>query len=156
MMSEETTLHVGTTADLPEVMATMAEAFDPGFGEAWTAAQCACILGLSGVWLTLARLGGTPAGFALGRIVVDEAELLLLAVGPGHRRRGIGGALLQHYLAAAQERGAIRCHLEVREGNPAIGLYNGAGFTAAGRRSGYYFGREGRLFDALTLSRRLA
>ena len=154
-MSDAPTLHAGGASDLPEVMAIMTEAFDPMFGEAWTEAQCAGMLGMSGVWLTLARLAGAPAGFALSRIVADETELLLIAVGRDRRRRGIGATLLQHSLAAAADRGAVRCHLEMRDGNPAIGLYSAAGFVASGRRRGYYLGKDGRLFDAVTLSRSL-
>lgn len=150
----EATLHPGGGGDLPEVMTTMVEAFDPAFGEAWTQAQCAGILGMAGVWLTLARSAGAPAGFALTRIVLDEAELLLLAVRPSCRRQGIGDDLLQHVLATAARRGARRLHLEMREGNPAMTLYNRAGFIKSGRRPGYYFGKNGRLFDALTLSYR--
>lgn len=153
-MNEAPTIHPGHIGDLPEVMTTMAEAFDPAFGEAWTEAQCSGILGMAGVWLTLARSAAAPAGFALSRIIFDEAELLLLAVRPGCRRQGIGEALLRHTLADAARRGARRLHLEMREGNPAIALYNRAGFIKSGRRPGYYFGKSGRLFDALTLSYR--
>ena len=72
------------------VMAVMDDSFDPRFGEAWTASQCAGLLPMPGVWLTLAREDDAVVGFALARVVADEAELLLLAVrsgraGPGHR-----------------------------------------------------------------------
>ena len=133
----------------------MVEAFDRRFGEAWTEGQCSGILLLTGVWLTLARVEGVPAGFALNRIVLDEAELLLLAVRPAHRRSGVGRALLAGSVAAAVERGAVRIHLEMRDGNPAIALYNRAGFIQSGLRRHYYFGSGGRSFDALTLSQDL-
>jgi GNAT superfamily N-acetyltransferase len=35
-----------------------------------------------------------PAAFGLCRRIVDEAEILTLAVAPDHRRRGVGGALV--------------------------------------------------------------
>ncbi|WP_076069062.1 GNAT family N-acetyltransferase [Sphingomonas montana] len=140
---------------LPEVMTTMADAFDPVFGEAWTQSQCLGILSLPGVWLTLARIDDRPAGFALSRVVIDEAELLLLAVRPADRRAGIGLALLEHVAHAARTRGARRLFLEVRSGNPARGLYDAAGFRAVGTRQGYYRGRDGTAHDAHTLERRL-
>lgn len=153
--SQATALIEGSAVDLDEVMATMQAAFDPLFGEAWTRSQCAGILGLGGVWLQLARCGGKAAGFALSRVVLDEAELLLLAVQPAQRRLGVGRALLAAVADEARIRGAIRLHLEMRDGNPAAHLYERAGFHEVGRRKRYYRGRDGSSFDAITLACRL-
>ncbi|TVV74240.1 GNAT family N-acetyltransferase [Sphingomonas solaris] len=138
--------------DIDPVMTVMADAFDPAFGEAWNAAQCLGILNLPGVWMLLARHGGQPAGFALARIVLDEAELLLIGVRPAFRRHGIGSALLDRVKQEAQARGGARLHLEVRDGNPALHLYHQRGFARTGCRPGYYRGADGRSFDALSLS----
>jgi ribosomal-protein-alanine N-acetyltransferase len=145
-------LVAGTSADLDEVMGTMEAAFEPRFGEAWTRGQCSGILGMSGVWLVLARNGEAAAGFALARAMADEAELLLLAVRPEQRRAGIGGALLGAVAKEARVRGARRLHLEMRSGNPAGGLYAAAGFREVGRRRHYYRGQDGQSFDAITLA----
>ncbi|HEY0116729.1 MAG TPA: ribosomal protein S18-alanine N-acetyltransferase [Allosphingosinicella sp.] len=153
-MSDAVELADGALSDLPAVMAVMQAAFEPRFGEGWTAAQCAGLLPLPGVWLTVARAGGDTVGFALSRVVLDEAELLLLAVKPDARRRGVGKSLLDHFIATAIIRGAQRVHLEVREGNSAVKLYRTSGFTLAGRRRRYYTGPDGALYDALSLSRR--
>lgn len=144
----------GEAADLPAVIAVMEDAFDPRFGEAWTFAQCAGLLPMAGVWLTLARdAEGLLVGFSLARIVLDEAELLLLAVSRSAQSRGIGRVLLSHFEEDAAARGARRLHLEVREGNEAVNLYNSSGFTLVGRRPRYYSGGDGQLYDALSLSR---
>lgn len=153
--TSQTELVEGTATDLDEVMATMHLAFDPAFGEAWTRGQCAGIMGLGGVWLRLARRDGQAAGFALSRGVLDEAELLLLAVQPAHRRFGIGRTLLESVATEARSRGATRLHLEMRDGNPAALLYERAGFHEVGRRKRYYRGRDGSSFDAITLACRL-
>jgi ribosomal-protein-alanine N-acetyltransferase len=145
-------LREADAANLDEIMIVMDEAFDPAFGEAWNPAQCLGILGLPGVWLTLARSGAEPVGFALSRIVFDEAELLLLGVRPAFRRQGVGRALLDHMIEMAGTLGASRVHLEVREGNEALHLYEGASFSQIGRRRAYYRGRDGQLFDAITLA----
>ncbi|WBO21866.1 GNAT family N-acetyltransferase [Sphingomonas abietis] len=145
-------LVVGSTADLDEVMVTMQAAFDPSFGEAWTRSQCSGILSLAGVWLLIARHDGAAAGFALSRSVADEAELLLLAVPPAQRRLGVASAMLEAVGTEARARGARRIHLEMRDGNPAIHLYNGAGFREVGRRGHYYRGKDGTPFDAITLA----
>ena len=143
----------GSLADLDAVMAVMNDSFDPCYGEAWTAPQCAGLLPMPGVWLTLARAAGAVVGFAMARIVAREAELLLLAVKKGEQQCGVGGVLLQAFIERACARGAQRLHLEVREGNHAVNLYRRAGFTEVGRRRNYYSGRDGQIYDALTLAR---
>ena len=80
MTAPEVTLGPGGIADLDAVMNVMDDSFDPRFGEAWTASQCAGLLPMPGVWLILAREGDAVIGFALARAVAGEAELLLLAV----------------------------------------------------------------------------
>lgn len=135
---------------LPPVMEIMRAAFDPAYGEAWTSAQCAGILASPDVWLMIAELDGRPAGFALTRAVADEAELLLIAVHPDARRRGVGGKLVAAVAQAARRRGVARLFLEVRSNNPAIALYVGRGFSKIGERPDYYHGINGDLFDAHT------
>lgn len=147
------TLAEGGPLDLDAVMQVMGESFDSAYGEAWTGPQCAGLLPMPGVWLTLAKIGRDVVGFALGRVVAGEAELLLLAVSKGAQRRGVGGALLERFVSIAKRRGAARLHLEVRSGNPALSLYRNAGFDEVGRRRNYYHGAGGELFDALTLAR---
>lgn len=147
------TIAPGDMADLSDVMIAMGDAFDPQYGEAWTEAQCAGILGLPGSWLLIARADGQPAGFALCRSIADEAELLLIAVRNRFRRLGIASALLDDAAARAVDAGVRSFHLEVRQGNPAITLYRAAGFEQVGIRRDYYRGRNGKVFDALTFKR---
>jgi [ribosomal protein S18]-alanine N-acetyltransferase len=146
----------GEIADMADVMLAMDDAFDPEFGEAWTEAQCAGVLGLPGSWLLIARVGGEAAGFALLRRIADEAELLLVAVRKRFRRHGIARTLLERAAEDALAGGAATLHLEVRDANPALFLYRQAGFVQVGRRRGYYRGRSGKVFDALTFKRQLS
>jgi ribosomal-protein-alanine N-acetyltransferase len=147
-------LSVGTSEDLDDVMPVMEAAFGTRFGEAWTRSQCAGILPMAGVTLTVARDSETDeaTGFSLIRSVADESELLLIAVSPDHRRQGIGKGLLHHFLDQARMHGINRAHLEVRDGNPAIHMYRRAGFEPIGRRRNYYRGNDGQQFDALTFA----
>lgn len=154
-MTANVQLQEGGIFDLEAVMRVMEDSFDPVFGEAWTGPQCAGLLPMPGVWLTLARNGDEVVGFALARIVVREAELLLLAVKREGQRRGIGKMLLDQFVSMAARRGAEHLHLEVRDGNHALGLYRRGGFREVGRRRNYYSGRDGQLYDALTLARSL-
>jgi ribosomal-protein-alanine N-acetyltransferase len=143
------------SAELDAVMKVMNSAFDPGFGEAWTRSQCAGILPMSGVAMIIAReeSANEPLGFALFRTIAGESELLLLAVAPQSRRRGVGRRLLDRFVERARADGAERAHLEVRDGNPAVQMYLAAGFSPAGRRRNYYRGSDGSQFDAITLAR---
>lgn len=153
MTTSAITLVEGGIADLDGVMEVMEDSFDQHFGEAWTAAQCAGLLPMPGVWLTLARDKSAIVGFALARAVAGEAELLLLAVRSPNQGSGIGKTLLNSFAEAAKARGVDRLHLEVREGNHALSLYTAAGFRLVGRRRNYYSGWEGQTFDALTLAK---
>jgi ribosomal-protein-alanine N-acetyltransferase len=146
-------LSEGGLLDLDAVMSIMDDSFDPAYGEAWTAPQCAGLMPMPGVWLTLARDGAEPVGFALGRTVAGEAELLLLAVKKSRQKSGVGKKLLKSFIGAAEAKGARRLHLEVRDGNGALKLYSNAGFSEVGRRKNYYTGRDGQIYDALTLAK---
>jgi ribosomal-protein-alanine N-acetyltransferase len=144
----------GLLDDLEQVMNVMGRAFDPAFGEAWNRAQCLGILALPDVMLSVAidDEDGMTVGFALCRMLVDDGELLLLAVDPAHRSCGIGRALIEYAASWAAERGAARLLLEMRDGNAAAALYETCGFGRIGRRPQYYRGSDGAPFDALTLA----
>ena len=148
--------------DLDAVMQVMDAAFDPAFGEAWTRKQVSDTLIMPNTFLILADSAGTPpadpsrtAGFALSRGAVGEEELLLVAVMPSARRRGVGRALLETLADHARTRDVRRLFLEMRDGNPAEKLYRRLGFTVVGRRKGYY--RKSRLgpIDAITFAKEL-
>jgi ribosomal-protein-alanine N-acetyltransferase len=143
-------LVAGGAADAEALDRVMAGAFDPRYGEAWTRNQCIGILAMPGVWLTLARVEGSVVGFALSRAIMDEAELLLIAVDPAHARTGIGATLLRGVVADCRGRGVKRLHLEVRANNPAVALYAAHGFCHVGVRRNYYRSRSGETFDAHT------
>ncbi|HYG46744.1 MAG TPA: ribosomal protein S18-alanine N-acetyltransferase [Allosphingosinicella sp.] len=152
-MSGSVDINEGGAADLESVMRVMEDSFDPAFGEAWTSPQCAGLLPMGGVWLSLARQEGEVIGFALGRIVANEAELLLLAVRRSSQGKGVGQMLLDRFASVAASKGAEQLHLEVRQGNHAVCLYSRNGYREVGRRRNYYNGRDGQLFDALTLAK---
>ena len=148
-------LRSGDARDIALVDALMAAAFDPRFGEAWTRNQSHGVMAMPGVRLTIASMDEDPAGFALVRSVADEAELLLLAVDPQFRRRGVASALLRAIVGDGQANGIAHLHLEVRAGNDAVRLYAANGFAKVGERRGYYRGRTGHIFDAHTYRRPL-
>lgn len=135
---------------MADAMTVMEAAFDPVFGEAWTLPQLAGVMTMPGTWLTIARVDAAALGFALVRSVLDECELLLLAVDPAWRGRGVGEALLRDSLRTARRRGITSMNLEVRASNNAVHLYEKTGFEYVHRRPGYYRGNDGQLYDALS------
>lgn len=137
--------------ELDDIMAIMEDSFEPRFGEGWSRTQCSGMLGDKSTWVTLATDGDQPTGFALSRMIVDEAELLLIAVRPAYRGKGVGKNLLHRVRETASTKGAKRLHLEVRDGNSAANLYQATGFEEIGRRRNYYSGGNGERFDAITL-----
>jgi ribosomal-protein-alanine N-acetyltransferase len=146
--------------DLDRIMGVMDAAFDPAFGEAWTRRQVGDALVLPNTFHLLAGPDGQPAGeageaagFVLSRGAADEEELLLIAVDPRHRGRGVGSALLDRFIAEARARGAARLFLEMREGNPAESLYRRHGFERVGLRRAYYRRGTGTPLDAITFAR---
>ena len=82
---------------------------------------------------------GALLGYALFWHVVDEVQLLNVAVAIPARRQGIGRALVADLVAYARAHQAARILLEVRAGNVgAIALYEQLGFTRFNVRERYY------------------
>lgn len=149
---------------LDRIMAVMEAAFDPAYGEAWNRRQVADALTLPSTHALVVDAEGAlipadaasapaPAGFVLTRHVLDEEELLLIAVTPAARRRGVGAALMEHLFTIARTRGTTRVFLEMRRGNPAIHLYHKFGFEPIGERRNYYRMANGERIDAITFGR---
>lgn len=105
------------------------------FPDAWSEASFAALLQGSGVE---ARVVGEQ-GVLLTRMVVDEMEILTIAVRPEARRQGIAKALMQDALSAAKNQGISQVFLEVdAENTAAIKLYQALGFAQISIRKQYY------------------
>lgn len=93
------------------------------------------------------------AGFCAFWLVIDQAHINNLAVLPELRGQGLGAQLLEAVIAEAAHLGAILLTLEVRQSNqPALRLYEKAGFYREGVRKNYY---TNPIEDALVLSRKI-
>ena len=72
-------------------------------------------------------------------MVLDEGDVLNVAVRKDRQREGIGNFLMESMMRLAAERGINIIHLEVRKGNEtAVRLYERLGFKKDGIRKGYY------------------
>lgn len=117
------------------------------FAAPWSEVEFADLLQQAGVFAV-----EEADGFILIRVVLDEAEILTLAVRPQARRIGLGGRLVGRGAVRAAQAGAVRLFLEVAEDNVAArALYERAGFAQIGRRKAYYAAPDGGRTDALVL-----
>ncbi|MET3589769.1 ribosomal-protein-alanine N-acetyltransferase [Bartonella silvatica] len=92
-------------------------------------------------------------GFSLCRLIVDEAEIITIAVHPQFRRQGIGSLLIDHTLRYLYHKCAIRLFLEVEETNiSALKLYQCFGFQKISKRLAYYPTKNGRI-DAIVMQK---
>jgi len=86
-----------------------------------------------------AVLNGKAVGYAGMWHVCDEGHITNIAVHPEFRRSGIGSALMEALIAAAEERGLTALTLEVRKSNHgARSMYVKYGFEDGGMRKAYY------------------
>ncbi|KHK92961.1 GNAT family N-acetyltransferase [Novosphingobium malaysiense] len=145
--------------DIDRIMAVMAGAFEPTYGEAWNRRQVEDALAIGNCHYGLVNASGAPpderepaAGFYLSRTGFDEEELLLLGVLPEFRQRGLGRHLLDRLAKDARSRDIKRLLLEMRRGNPAESLYRSFGFYSIGERRDYYRSTKGERIDAITFA----
>jgi ribosomal-protein-alanine N-acetyltransferase len=87
----------------------------------------------------VAAAGDHVAGYVIARHLLDEGQLLDMAVHPEQRRRGIADGLMEELVRIMRQQGCRVIYLEVRATNvPALRLYEKSGFAAIGTRKDYY------------------
>ena len=87
------------------------------------------------LWL-VALDDGEVVGYVGSQTVLQEADMMNVAVADSHRRRGIARALVEELI---RQLDAYQLTLEVRESNvAAISLYESMGFHQVGLRKNYY------------------
>ena len=87
------------------------------------------------LWL-VALEDGEVVGYVGSQTVLQEADMMNIAVADSHRRRGIAKMLVEELI---RQLDAYQLTLEVRASNaPAISLYEALGFVQVGLRKNYY------------------
>ena len=128
-LEQMTDAHVAQIAELEKLC----------FSDPWSEKSVASELNnrLS-LWL-VALDGDTVAGYVGSQSVLDQADMMNIAVHPDYRRQGIGRDLVLALSDALKEKGIRGLMLEVRASNaPAIALYEQLGFIQVGLRHNYY------------------
>ena len=89
-------------------------------------------------WL-VALDGDRVAGYVGSQTVLDESDMMNIAVDPQYRRQGIAQALVEELVKCLARKGSLCLTLEVRASNAgAIALYGKLGFVQVGLRKNYY------------------
>ena len=105
----------------------------------WTPQRVAKSIADRSTNVAVVRHGERLIGFAIMKYGDEEAHVLLFAVHPAHRRKGVGSALLTWLEATARVAGIDLIRLEARAQNDgALSFYRQHGFMQLGLRKGYY------------------
>ncbi|MDY3121417.1 MAG: ribosomal protein S18-alanine N-acetyltransferase [Suipraeoptans intestinalis] len=130
-----------------EELRWVAELEEQIFSDNWTLSGLAEMAGQDrvislGLWLTKEREKQPEkklVGYGIVCTVLDEGDLVRLAVDKRYRQKGRGKLLLAALEKACRDKGVRALYLEVRQSNaPARSFYHRAGFQEEGIRRGFY------------------
>ena len=134
----------------PAEMAQLHRA-EPTGQRAWSEAEFTAMLSASNALSVTC-----DAGFALGQVIVDEAELFLIMTKPEHRKQGVGHRILALFERQAYQNAVQRIILEVADTNAAArALYSANGYQQIAVRKNYYTFPNGSHADAIVMEKHL-
>lgn len=120
-------------------LAAVAAIEEASFSDPWSAKEFSSVLSVDHSIFLIAESRGEIVGYVVAMAVIDEAEILNVAVSPSRRGEGVGGDLLDEALKQVEARGAESVFLEVRVSNAAArALYQSRGFGEISKRMNYY------------------
>lgn len=129
------TITTMTTQDVKQI----AENFSENFDKFWSVDILQNDLTSSNSKYIVAKIQNTIVGFAGIKVILDEADIMNIAVRTDKRSLGIGSLLLEKLITTAQNLTCQTITLEVNETNlPAIRLYEKYHFKRIGLRKKYY------------------
>lgn len=126
-----------------EDLSAVSEIHSASFAKGWSDGEISRLIAnenyLSLVARRMGKTGERPLGFLLIRSVIDEAEIITIAVDPSARGRGVARQLMDEGIRRLQADRVKSVFLEVDEHNDsAVGLYRKIGFFQVSDRKGYY------------------
>ena len=109
------------------------------FSDPWSERSIASELDNKLAFWLVATEGEQVAGYIGSQTVMDETDMMNVAVHPDFRRQGIAEGLINALVEQLQKMGSHCLTLEVRASNiPAQKLYEKLGFAQVGKRPRYY------------------
>jgi ribosomal-protein-alanine N-acetyltransferase len=143
MVAEPVALQLARPADASALALMSRDLVETGLGWTYQPHRIAELIGDPEAVALVTRDGPRTVGFAIMRFGDERAHLVLLAVRPAHRRRGIARRMLTWLFDSAGVAGSASVHVELRADNaPAYATYEAMGFAETLRIPHYYLGRE--------------
>src|ERR1700753_2981890 len=128
-MIDASEIRLAAPADAERIAAMSRDFIEDGLGWGWTPARVARSIGNRATNVVIAEPGGELAGFGIMKYLDTDAHLLLFAVKPQFRRRGVGSGLLRWLEQSAATAGIELIFLEARASNqPAREFYRSHGY----------------------------
>lgn len=149
-------LGLATRQDAPTLATMSRDYIERGLGWRWRVPAIENLIASPDTVVLCARLptthGRMIVGFGIMQYALDEAHLILLAVRPRMRRRGLAREMLAWLERTADVAGVKKIELEVRERNVgARKFYRKQGYKSGPSIPRYYDGIETAVRMAKTL-----
>ena len=130
-------------ADAQAIAVMSRDLIESGLGWRYRPERIARLMSARETLVLVAAEGEQVAGFAIMELGEERAHLVLFAVLPSQRRRGLGRRMVEWLMVSAQTAGMASVHLELRADNHAArDFYLRLDFHPTVRVAGYYDGRE--------------
>ena len=143
MKQAATAIRLATPRDAQAIAEMSREHIETGLGWRYDPAKVQRALRSRDTTVLAACERAALIGFAIMDFGEERAHLVLLAVQPLHRRRGVGRALVDWLIDSARTAGIASVHLELRADNEAARrFYRRLGFSETVLIPRYYDGRE--------------
>jgi [ribosomal protein S18]-alanine N-acetyltransferase len=141
--TQDITLQFAQRGDAAMLAAMSRDLIEAGLGWRYQAQPVRQLIEDAETVTLVARSGDAVAGFGIMKFGDERAHLVLLAVRPDFRRRGIARRVTQWLMESAATAGVASIHVELRARNTgAYAFYRTIGFAETLRVPGYYAGRE--------------
>lgn len=142
MALEDITLQFAERSDAATLAAMSRDLIEDGLGWRYRTQSVQRLIAEEDT-VTLVARAGSVAGFGIMKFGDERAHLVLLAVHPAFRRRGVARRIIQWLVESAAVAGVASLHVELRARNAdAHAFYRAIGFEETLRLPGYYSGRE--------------
>jgi ribosomal-protein-alanine N-acetyltransferase len=157
LLERSFTLRTAHISDASEIASMSRQQVEYGLHWRWTRDRVKRHIRDVETTVVVASQAGVLQGFAIMKFRDVSAHLLLLAVQPKIRRRGIGSAMLDWLESSCATAGIRQVRLEVRADNgPARKFYEHMGYRQVGHLAAYYDQREAAVVMGRTINEKIA
>jgi [ribosomal protein S18]-alanine N-acetyltransferase len=142
-MNEPFSIRLAKQAEASKIGVMSRDYIEVGLSWNWTPHRVAHSIRNRETNVAVATRGDDLAGFGIMKYQDTDAHLMLFAVAPAFRRRGIGTELMNWLEASAITAGIELIWLEARANNAtALAFYGARGYRTLDRMHRYYSGVE--------------